>query len=235
MTKMRGETPPRRTVGKTRQDSVAQPAPIATATVVGLPRIGAVAEAKTAGARAVSTAASITETGATAQPEMSVAGQARTAPKAPEVKHLLTDKRVIADRTQRKELPMMAKDQMDKLSSNFFKSYEDATALGRGSFEAAVKSSTVMAKGFEEVSRALMALAQSNMEAAVATAKAAFGATTLRQVVDLHTDYAKTSFDKMVTESNKLSELSFKVANEALEPIQTHVNQAVDRLVKVAA
>jgi hypothetical protein len=54
-------------------------------------------------------------------------------------------------------------------------------------------------------------------------------------VVDVQSDYARTSFDSLVNEGSKLSELGVKVANEALEPIQSRINVAVEKILKPAA
>lgn len=129
----------------------------------------------------------------------------------------------------------ITKEQIEKASQTFFKGYEDLASLGKGNVEAVVKSSAIVARGFEEMGRQIMALAQANMEHGVAAAKAAMNCTTLKQIVELQNDFAKTSFDKAMAEGNKLSELSVKVANEAIEPIQARVNVAVGTFVKPVA
>jgi phasin family protein len=129
----------------------------------------------------------------------------------------------------------VTKEQIEKASSTFFKGYEDLASLGKGNVEAVVKSGTIVARGFEEMGRHLMALAQANMEHSVATAKAAMNCTTLKQIVELQNDFAKSAFDKAMAEGNKLSELSVKVANEAIEPIQARVDVTVKTLVKPIA
>lgn len=122
-----------------------------------------------------------------------------------------------------------------KMSENLFKSYGDLAGFGKGNVEAVVKSSTIVARGFEELSRQFMALAQSNMEHSVAAAKAALNCTTLKQIVDLQSDFAKTTFDKLVSEGNKLSEMSYKMTNEAIEPLQARVTLAVETFGKPLA
>ena len=65
--------------------------------------------------------------------------------------------------------------------------------------------------------------------------QALLAARTLREAVDVQTDWAKTSFDKVVAESTKLSEISVKVANEAAEPINARFNAAIEKLLKPMA
>lgn len=129
----------------------------------------------------------------------------------------------------------MAKEQVEKASTAFFKSYDELTVFNKENVEAVVRAGSIYAKGVEELSRAMVTLTQAQVESVAAATKAIFGCTTLQQIVDLNTDLAKTSFDKAVLESSKLSEMTVKVANEALEPIQARVNVAVEKFVKPAA
>ena len=73
------------------------------------------------------------------------------------------------------------------------------------------------------------------MEHAASTAKALVGVKSLREAVDLQTDFAKGNFDKIVAESTKLSETAVKVANDAMEPITARVNVTVEKLFKPLA
>jgi phasin family protein len=128
-----------------------------------------------------------------------------------------------------------AREQMEKASVNAFKSYEDISKFSKENFDAYVAASTAMAKGFETLGKTWMAFTQESLESGAAVAKALLGAKTLREAVDLQTDFAKTSFDKLVGESTKLSEMSVKVANEAFEPINARLNVAVEKLLKPVA
>ena len=56
-----------------------------------------------------------------------------------------------------------------------------------------------------------------------------------REIVDLQSEYAKTSFDNIVSEGTKISEMTVKVANEALEPINARMNAAVEKMSKPVA
>jgi phasin family protein len=78
-------------------------------------------------------------------------------------------------------------------------------------------------------------LAQESLEDSVAAGKALVGAKTLKEVIDVSSSLAKSSFDKMVAESSKLSQLSSKLAEEALAPINSRVNAAVQKITKTAA
>lgn len=127
-----------------------------------------------------------------------------------------------------------AKSQVEKASAQTLKAYEDAAKFNKENLDAFVVASTTYAKGVESVSKSWAAFAQETFEASANVAKAILGAKTLKEAVDLQTDFAKTTFDKFVAEGTKVSEASIKVTNEALEPINARVNVAVEKILKPA-
>ncbi len=127
------------------------------------------------------------------------------------------------------------KDYVVKANDAFFKGFDDAASFGKDNVEALVAASTVVAKGFEEVTKAWFAYNQVIAEQSVSVAQALAGCKTLREVVDLQNDFAKTSFDGLVAEGTKISELTLKVANEAFEPIKSRLTVAMDKMVKPVA
>ena len=129
----------------------------------------------------------------------------------------------------------LTKENVEKASTAFFKGYDELSVYSKGNVEAVVKAGSIYARGLEDLGKTMMAMSQSQLEASVAAAKAVLGCTSLRQMVDLQTDLARTNFDKFVADGSKLSEISLKVANETLEPIQARVNVAVEKLIKPAA
>jgi len=127
-----------------------------------------------------------------------------------------------------------AKAQVEKASAQTMKAYEDAAKFNKENLDAFVVAPTTYAKGVESVSKSWAAFAQETFEASANVAKAILGAKTLKEAVDLQTDFAKTTFDKLVAEGTKVSEASIKVTNEALEPINARVNVAVEKMLKPA-
>ena len=141
------------------------------------------------------------------------------------------------DATQKgiEQAVQLAKENVEKASTAFFRGYDEFSVMSKGNVEAVVKAGSIYARGLEDLSKTVMLMTQSQIEASVAATKAVLGCTSLRQMVDLQTDLARTNFDKFVADGTKLSEISLKVANEALEPIQARVNVAVEKLTKPAA
>jgi phasin family protein len=127
------------------------------------------------------------------------------------------------------------RERVEKASQTAFKTVEEMQKLSKDNLEAYVQASTIVAKGFEQLGKAWMAFTQEALEQSAAAAKALLGAKSVREAVDLQTEWAKASFDKFVAESTKLSEQSVKVANEAFEPINARFTVAVEKLWKPVA
>ncbi len=129
----------------------------------------------------------------------------------------------------------LVQEQVEKASSGMFQGYDDVATLGKDNIDAYVQSSTLFAKGVEAMSKELMNFAQFSVDTSVANAKALFGAKTVRELIDLQSDFSRSGFDSLVAESAKLTELSMSVANETIEPIQARLNANVEKLMKPLA
>lgn len=129
----------------------------------------------------------------------------------------------------------MTKEHVEKASQQFYKNIDDLASFNKDNVEAVVKSSSIFAKGYEDLSKSLMAYAQSAMDLGMATGKAMMTVKTVRELVDLQSEYAKASFDGLLAETAKLSEMSVKVTSDALEPINARVNVAMEKFAKPVA
>ena len=127
------------------------------------------------------------------------------------------------------------RERVEKASQTAFKTAEELQKLSKENLDAYVQASTIVAKGFEQIGKAWMAFTQEAFEQSAAAAKALLGAKSVREAVDLQQELAKTTFDKFVAESTKLSEQTVKVANEAFEPINARFTVAVEKLWKPMA
>lgn len=124
------------------------------------------------------------------------------------------------------------KDQMAKLG--LLQNYEDAAQASKENVDAAIRSSQVMAKAAEEMGKAIYSFTQSSMELSVQASQAALNVRTLQDLVDVQSEYARNSMDHMISGSSKISDMAVKVANEVMEPINQRMNEAVEKINKVA-
>ena len=129
----------------------------------------------------------------------------------------------------------MTKEQVEKARTALTKGVEEIGTLGRENVDAVVQASTIYAKGVEVIGKEVMTYAQARAESHIAAVKAMFGARTLKDLVDLQAAYARSSFDDLVSETTKLSEIGVKVTNEAFAPLNARVNLVVEKMTKSAA
>ena len=127
------------------------------------------------------------------------------------------------------EVVEMTKDQVEKASTAALKGYDDFAAFNKESANAFTKAINVWAKGFEAVGKAYFDFVQNSAQESVEVAK------TIADVVDAQSAFAKSSFDKGVAESTRLSGMSMKIANEATAPIQAQFSAAAEKFIKSAA
>jgi len=127
------------------------------------------------------------------------------------------------------------KEQVEKASTAALKGYDEFAALNKETMDAYVKAGNVAAKGFETLGQEVYAFAQTQTEANVAAAKAMMTAKSLNELVEIQSDLARSQFDAYVAETTKVSEMSLKVANESVEPIQAQFNVVVEKMMKPVA
>ncbi|PWC32658.1 TIGR01841 family phasin [Azospirillum sp. TSO35-2] len=128
-----------------------------------------------------------------------------------------------------------AKEQFEKATTQILKSYEDLQAAGKANVEALVASSTIAAKGAEDLSREVVAYSQSALDKSITTGKALLTAKSLQEVVELQNAFLKSSFDSLVAETTRIQELTTKVTNEALAPLNARVTATVETFSKPIA
>lgn len=114
-------------------------------------------------------------------------------------------------------------------NKQFEKFTQDAANIGQEQVEALVKSSTILAKGMEDIVKTCMDIAQASGEKTQEAAKAMMACKTLNEFTEAQSKLAQASFDEFMTTATKLSELSIKVATESLEPINDQVGKAMKK------
>lgn len=132
----------------------------------------------------------------------------------------------------------LSKDRVEaamKAGTAAYKGYEDIVEFNRENVDALVKSGLIVARGLQDLNRTLLTLAQEQVEETVAAGKALIGVKTLREVVDIQSGLVKGSVDKLVAESNKISEVGVKLAEEAFAPISARANVVMEKALSFKA
>ncbi len=128
-----------------------------------------------------------------------------------------------------------AKEQVEKISAQLLKSYADLQELSKGNVDALVQSGTIASQGAQDLGREVVAYTQASLDKSITTGKSLLTAKSLKEVVDLQTEFFKSSFESFVSEATRIQDLSTRVTNEAIAPLSARVNVAVEKFSKPLA
>lgn len=118
---------------------------------------------------------------------------------------------------------------------NFEKLTQDATDMGRENVEAMIKSSTIFAKGFEDMMRTAMSFAQNTAEKQSKYVKEVLGSKTIHEYTEVQNKIAQANFDDFMSNTTRLTELGVKTLNESLEPLNSQITKGMQKASKMAA
>ena len=87
-----------------------------------------------------------------------------------------------------------------------------------------------MATGLQDLGKQIAANAQAAMDEAVSTARALSTVRSVKEALDLQATFARSNLEKAVAQTGQLTEASFKLAEQAVEPLAARVTLAVENL-----
>lgn len=108
------------------------------------------------------------------------------------------------------------------------KTAEQLAQFHQSNVEAFMKSGQIWATGLQDLSKTMATTAQAAFEESMSTFRALSGVKSLKEAFDLQTSYARTSMEKAMTESSKLTESSLRLAEQAAAPLSARVTAAVE-------
>lgn len=110
------------------------------------------------------------------------------------------------------------------------KTTEQFITFGQGNVEAFVKTSQIVASGLQDLTKQLAANAQATMDETLSTMRAMTTVRSLKEAMELQASLARSTFEKAVSQTGQLTETSFKLAEQAMEPIAHRMTLAVESL-----
>lgn len=108
------------------------------------------------------------------------------------------------------------------------KTTEQFISFGQGNVEALVKTSQIVATGLQELTKQIAANAQATMDEAMSTMRAMTTVRSVKEAMDLQASLARSTLEKAVSQTGQITETSFKLAEQAMEPIAHRVTLAVE-------
>jgi phasin family protein len=102
----------------------------------------------------------------------------------------------------------------------------------RENLNAITKSNADLLAGFEAITKQIFSFAQSQLESSLSLQKSLVGSKNLRDAFETQLEYAKSSYEQGINELTKISENVLKVANQSAEPIQSRINNTIEKAFK---
>ena len=112
------------------------------------------------------------------------------------------------------------------------KTAEEMLAFSQGNLEAMVKSGQIWAAGVQDIGRQLAATAQASFDETMSTFKAMSSAKSLKDAFDLQASLARSTLEKTMSESGKLTDASMKLTEQVMAPLTARVSVAMDKFGK---
>ena len=108
------------------------------------------------------------------------------------------------------------------------KTAEQFITFGQGNVEAMVKSSQIVATGLQDLTKQIAANAQATMDETMSTFRAMATVRSIKEAMDLQASLARSTFEKAMAQSGQITETSFKLAEQAMQPIASRMTIAVE-------
>ena len=96
------------------------------------------------------------------------------------------------------------------------KTAEELVQFSQGNIEAFVKSGQIWADGVQEIGKQVAASAQASIEESLSTLRALTGVRSVKEAINLQANLARSSVEKAVSESGRLTDASVKLASRPL-------------------
>lgn len=130
---------------------------------------------------------------------------------------------------------LIAKQQAEKASELAAKNLEDVSQASMSTYDTWLKSGETLAKGLEQVNKTVLAYVQDCVDANVKAGKDMMACTTLADLWSVQSSHAKASFDGLLAESTKVSEMTAATLGEAFGPITAQFKDAFGQAWKPAS
>jgi phasin family protein len=120
-------------------------------------------------------------------------------------------------------------EQATKTAEGVFKTAEEAVEFGRGNLEAVAKSAQTWTVGVQDLSRQTFAVVQGLTDGALENAKALAAVKSLKEAAELQAAFTRASIEKAVSETARLQEAAFRLAEQASAPLTARATLAFEK------
>jgi hypothetical protein len=102
--------------------------------------------------------------------------------------------------------------------------FDDIQAYGKNGYEASMASTAAMTKGYQSIAQEVADFSRKSFEKNTAVVEQAIAVKSFDKVLEVQQAFAKESYDTLVAEAAKISEIYVAAAKEAYKPFETSFN-----------
>jgi len=126
-------------------------------------------------------------------------------------------------------------DLIDRTTDSLLRTCSDVSVMVRDSLNASLQSITVLTKGYEEMCDSVNTMVQKTLENSAQATRVMMNAKTPNDLMDMPGILMKNNFDGIMAETNRLLQMSSRIAQEAAEPVTQNMNATITRLSRIKA
>ncbi len=123
-----------------------------------------------------------------------------------------------------------AAENIEKANRALSSRVEEATNFNSSNLDAAVQAVNVVAEGIKDINQTLCNSIQQALQTAMSTGKAMLGVKSLRDLMEIQSEYVKSAYSTAVSDTTKISEIAKRCTSQAAEPINARVTYVVGKV-----
>jgi len=129
---------------------------------------------------------------------------------------------------------VVANEQMEKMMSGMMNACGDMNMMTNNTMNAMTQSMTALTKGYEEMFSCMSNMMRTCIENSMATSRSMLSAKSIQDAMETQTNAMKSQSEFMMSEVNKLSVLSSRIAQETMAPVASQMTTAMSKATNMA-
>ncbi|MEM9205658.1 MAG: phasin [Pseudomonadota bacterium] len=125
------------------------------------------------------------------------------------------------------EMPEAFRDMTEKSVENAKEAYAKVKAVAEDATDIAEDTFSNASKGVTEINLKTIDMVKDNANAAFEFTKSLFGVTTVAEMVELSTSYAREQYESQVSQLKEMGELVQKVSKDTAQPVTEGVQKTM--------
>ncbi len=126
-------------------------------------------------------------------------------------------------------------EQFEKFSNNLLQVATDTNTLWTDSVKASLQSISIVTKGCTDLCDSYSSMVQKYLDQSSKIVRTLSSATSVNDLVDTQNTVLKNSLDSLVTDMSNITQLSTRIAQQAVEPVTNQINNSISKLSKTIA